>query len=70
MAIRRQTDAGQLPPFADARAVSFWAADAVRWAVDGEILHGKENGILDPQGKITRAEAAAMLVRFLEGPAL
>lgn len=66
----RPTAAGQLPPFADARAVSFWAADAVRWAVDGEILHGKENGILDPQGKITRAEAAAMLVRFLEGPAL
>lgn len=53
--------------FSDAGAVSEWAVPAVRWAVDRGILRGRDNGCLDPGGKVTRAEAASMLVRFLEG---
>ena len=30
------------------------------------IVMGKGNGILDPKGNATRAEAATMIMRFLE----
>lgn len=52
--------------FTDAYKVSDWAQDAVRWAVDLGILNGKGNGILDPTGKATRAEAAQMLKNYLD----
>lgn len=39
---------------------------ALKWAVENGIINGKGNGILDPQGKATRAEVAAMLMRYLE----
>lgn len=51
--------------FADISDVSGWAADAMAWAVSNGIIEGKGNGILDPKGQATRAEAAAMLMRFL-----
>lgn len=51
--------------FTDAGAVSGWAADAMAWAVENGIIKGKGNGVLDPKGKATRAEAASMLMRFL-----
>lgn len=50
--------------FTDAYKVSGWAQDAIRWAVDQGILNGKGNGILDPTGKATRAEAAQMLKNY------
>lgn len=52
--------------FSDADQVSPWAADPLRWAVEGGIVSGKGSGILDPQGTATRAEAAQMLKNFLE----
>lgn len=52
--------------FTDAYKVSDWAQHAVRWAVDQCILNGKGNGILDPTGKATRAEAAQMLKNYLD----
>lgn len=51
-------------PFSDAGAVTPWMEESVRWAVDRGILHGRADGRLDPGGRITRAEAGAMLVRF------
>lgn len=51
-------------PFADAGSVSPWAAQAVEWAVSREILCGRGDGRLDPGGRLTRAEGAAVLVRF------
>lgn len=51
--------------FTDAHKVSSWAQDAVRWAADQGILNGKGNGVLDPAGKATRAEAAQMLQNYL-----
>lgn len=38
-----------------------WASEAMQWAV----ISGKDSGVLDPTGKATRAQAAAMLIRFL-----
>ena len=57
---------GDLTVFADADAVSGWARESVAWAVDYGLLSGKENNLLDPRGDTTRAEAAAILKRFLE----
>ena len=52
--------------FADVDAVSDWANDAVRWAVQQGLLTGKDGARLDPQGTATRAEVAAILARFIE----
>lgn len=57
---------GGTTPFPDAGVISHWAVDAVSWAADRGILQGREDGRLDPGGRVTRAEAASMLVRFLE----
>lgn len=51
--------------FTDANLVSDYAIDAMRWAVDKGIINGKGNGILDPGGYATRAEAAQMLKNYL-----
>lgn len=52
--------------FKDAGKVSSYATDAISWAVEKGLLTGKDGGTrLDPQGKTTRAEAAAIIVRFL-----
>ncbi|MDO4270935.1 MAG: S-layer homology domain-containing protein, partial [Eubacteriales bacterium] len=55
---------GALDGFADADSVSPYARDALRWAVEQNIVSGKGGGALDPKGPATRAEAAAMLERF------
>ena len=57
---------GDLTVFADANAVSGWAREDMRWAVGTGLISGKGNNILDPLGSTTRAEAAAILQRFLE----
>ena len=51
--------------FADVADVSDWAYEAICWCSMNGIVEGKGNGVLDPKGKATRAEAAAMLMRFL-----
>lgn len=51
--------------FADAASVSDWALDAMNWAVSAGIINGTDGNRLDPQGTATRAQAAAMLCRFL-----
>lgn len=57
--------AGGGQSFTDSGGVSGWAMDAVGWAVENGIINGYENGILDPGGQATRAQAAQMLRNFL-----
>ncbi len=52
--------------FTDADQISPYAQDTLRWAVDQGIISGKGGGILDPQGQATRAQTAAMLMRYLQ----
>lgn len=52
--------------YTDNNNISVWAMDSMAWAVSVGIISGKENNILDPQGKATRAEVATMLMRFIE----
>ena len=51
--------------FADASAVSGYALEALRWAVENGIINGYGNGQLAPQGLATRAQVAQMLKNFL-----
>ena len=48
-------------PFTDAGAISDYALEALRWAVENGIMSGYGNGQLAPQGLATRAEAAQIL---------
>ena len=50
--------------FDDAATVSDWAQDAVSWAHAEGLLAGTSATALSPQGEATRAQLAAMLVRF------
>lgn len=52
--------------FSDAEEVSPYAREAICWAAEKGILSGYEDGSAAPQGKTTRAQAAAMLVRYVE----
>lgn len=56
---------GTLDHFADADMADAWAVDALSWAAEQGILRGKgREKLLDPTGKASRAEAAAMLTRW------
>ena len=52
--------------FSDSASISDWAQAAMSWAVNAQVLSGKGNGVLDPQGTATRAEVAQMLMNFGE----
>ena len=56
---------GTLDDFADANTVSAYAADAMQWATANGIVNGS-HGRLNPQSTATRAQMAAMLMRFCE----
>ena len=56
---------GSLTAFADNATVSPYAVSAMQWAVANGIVNGS-NGRLNPQNNATRAEVAAILMRFCE----
>ena len=55
-----------LGAYTDADSVSSWAEPAMRWAVENGIITGVTESTLVPQGTATRAQCAAMLMRFVE----
>ena len=57
---------GDLSLFSDGDQVSGWARGPMVWANGSGLINGKSGGVLDPQGHATRAEAAAILMRFCE----
>ncbi len=52
--------------FTDSFFISEYAIPAIQWACGSGIMSGRDNGELDPTGGTTRAEAASILIRFLE----
>lgn len=52
--------------FSDAAAVSSYAIDAMRWAVENGIISGVGDHTLAPQSGATRAQVATILMRFCE----
>ena len=63
------TASADLSTFVDAEEISSWAKDAMQWAVGAGLINGKGENNLDPTGKATRAEMAAILYRFCENVA-
>lgn len=62
---RYDTDeAEDLDSYTDADKVSSYAEEAMEWAVAEGLINGMGNGTLAPQGTTTRAQAAAVLMRF------
>lgn len=57
---------GQLTGFADIDDVSAWASHAMTWAVENGIVKGNEKSELSPLSGATRAEAAAIMQRYIE----
>ena len=55
-----------LNKFTDADEISNYALEALQWANAEGLIKGKGDGVLDPKGQATRAEAAAILTRFCE----
>lgn len=52
------------PDAPDTDSVSPFAVEAMAWAVQQGIIVGDEDGLLLPQGGLTRAQAAAVISRF------
>lgn len=55
-----------LSGFSDIDRISRYANIAMGWAVESGILSGMGDGKLNPQGKATRAQVAAILERYFE----
>ncbi len=55
-----------LSSFADAAGAHDWAEDALGWSVAAGLMGGVGGNALAPQGPSTRAQAAAVLMRFEE----
>lgn len=58
--------ANSLDGYTDAQSVSSYAVPALQWANAAGVITGKSGSKLDPKGNATRAEVAAMLMRFCE----
>ena len=58
---------GALTGYGDQAQVSDFALQAMEWAVCQGILAGKPGSLLDPQGGVTRAEVAVILMRYIQG---
>ena len=53
--------------YPDGENCSIWAKDAMAWAVEKKVIQGRTYGSIAPQGVLTRAEAAQMLLNYEEG---
>ena len=53
--------------YADFASISEYAIPAMQWACGSGIVTGVTDSTLEPQGTATRAQCAAMLMRFIEG---
>lgn len=52
--------------YTDAQTITQYAIPAIQWACGAGVMNGKSGSKLDPKGYATRAEVAAMLMRFCE----
>lgn len=63
--IGKDTSASGSSNFSDSDDVSTWAKDAMNWAIANKIIQGSD-GKIKPQGYASRAEASAILQRFVK----
>ena len=60
----RTDAAADLGRFSDAGSIQSYARDAMSWAVGADLIVGTDNGVLDPNGRATRAQVATIMMRF------
>ena len=58
--------AADLSAYTDADSISSWALGAMKWANTEGLIMGRTATTLAPRGTATRAEAATILMRFVE----
>ncbi|MCR4724767.1 MAG: carbohydrate-binding domain-containing protein [Clostridia bacterium] len=58
--------AADISGYADASSVSSWAEAPMRWAIAEGLITGRSATTLAPSGNATRAEAATILMQFVE----
>ncbi|MBQ3085156.1 MAG: S-layer homology domain-containing protein [Clostridia bacterium] len=56
---------GSLNRFTDKNKIDGWAKAAMEWAIEYNVISGRGDGTLDPDGSATRAETAQLLKNFL-----
>ena len=59
-------NAGKQINFTDASAISAWAVDGILFCQSTEIIQGVGGGRFSPRANATRAEAAAIITRFIK----
>ena len=57
---------GEVQPFTDSDAIAPWAAAHLQKSVAAGLVSGYDDGSLRPRGRITRAEAATVVLRLLD----
>lgn len=56
----------ELMQFDDKSEISDWAAEAINWAIAEKIMNGTSDTTISPKDTATRAQTAAILMRFCE----
>jgi hypothetical protein len=59
-------DDDDLSGYTDADIISEWARPAIGWAVSNGVIKGRTSETIVPDGNATRAEAATLLMQFIE----
>ncbi len=59
-------DAGLSEGFADYLLISDWAKEPIGWAVQAEIINGRDNNEFAPHQDITRAETAKIIACYIK----
>ena len=60
------SDVPDISNFADIDDVSDWALNAIKWANKTQLVNGTSERTLSPKATATRAQVAAILMRFCE----
>lgn len=60
----KPTSDADFSDYIDSDRVSAWAVDALSWCVDNKVIFGTSPTTLAPQETATRAQAAAILMRY------
>ena len=58
------SESGDLSVFSDANRISNFAREPMAWAVGESLINGMGDGTVAPQGTATRAQVAAIIMRF------
>ncbi len=57
---------GDISAFGDCSSAASYAIEGLNWAAGNGLLQGVGNNLLAPKGQTTRAEVAALIMRFCE----